>query len=391
MKILIISSVFPSPPNAGDKNRIYRFLEYLSRRHSVELVTTLVNGIDDPAEIEGLRRQVKTLRVVKINRRRIYAQAMLGPFRALPAVVSSYVNREMDRAVQKAVVTKPDVALLYQLRATLQTKRLQGIPTVLEYTDCLYLGYQEYATQASNLLAKAFYRYESRQLRKYEGWAGQAVKASTTTSEVDRQGLLAAGVNKIQVIQNGVVLPPVFKMNKDLSALFIGNPAYPPNRQALEFILDNVWPIVIKTFPQAKFYVVGRHQAGFEAKYCHHSGVIFTGLVEDLATIYDRVSVSLSPVFSGTGIRNKVLEAWAYGKIVIVTPKAVAGLPVENGREVVVVENAQVMSQALINVFQLPAEYDAMRQAGRSLVEKKFTWEAKAEELNQVLIRAAQV
>jgi polysaccharide biosynthesis protein PslH len=83
-------------------------------------------------------------------------------------------------------------------------------------------------------------------------------------------------------------------------------------------------------------------------------------------------------MISGSGIKNKVLEAMAAETPVVATSLAVEGLPVANGREVVIADGVSDMAAAIERLLAYEAERDALGRAARAFVERSFSWDACA-------------
>ena len=156
-------------------------------------------------------------------------------------------------------------------------------------------------------------------------------------------------------------------------AIFVANFAYEPNRTALRFLLDDVLPCVWDQLPDARLVLVG---AGLEQLPSADSRVLPLGFVEDLASAYAQARCAVVPLLHGGGSPLKLIEAFAYGLPVIATPRAVAGLDVQEGVDCLVAESPDAFAQALVQVLGNGAPEIA--RAGRKLAEERYSVEALA-------------
>ena len=138
-----------------------------------------------------------------------------------------------------------------------------------------------------------------------------------------------AGFPSADLIPNGVDADryrPSSAEEEPFTAVFWGRLDFGPNIQALEWFCAQVWPLVIQRHPSARFTIVG-FQPGDEARrLAALPGVTLRADVPDIQQIVHSHAVVVLPFTSGTGIKNKLLEAAAMGKAIVCTPTALAGL-----------------------------------------------------------------
>jgi glycosyltransferase involved in cell wall biosynthesis len=173
-------------------------------------------------------------------------------------------------------------------------------------------------------------------------------------------------------------IEPVTPLIGEHRALFVANFDYKPNRTALHFLLEEVFPLVWRELPDAKLVLVG---AGLGHPPSSDPRVETLGFVDDLRATYARASCAVVPLLQGGGTPLKLIEALAYGLPTIATPRAVAGLSLCNGEHCLVAESGQTFADALVKVLRYGAPRIA--SAGRMLAEQHYSIEAL-----QALLRA---
>ena len=109
----------------------------------------------------------------------------------------------------------------------------------------------------------------------------------------------------------------------------MANFGYAPNREGLDFLLEEVMPLVWAAQPRLRLNVAGR---GYEAQPGVDERVEVLGFVEDLEPLYTQAACALVPLLSGAGSPVKFIEALAHGLPVVATPRAAAGIDAESGR-----------------------------------------------------------
>jgi hypothetical protein len=160
-------------------------------------------------------------------------------------------------------------------------------------------------------------------------------------------------------------------------ALLVGNFEYAPNREGLQFLVDEVMPHVWATEPRLRLTVAGR---GFEAPARASERVEVLGFVERLDPLYARAACALVPLLSGGGSPVKFIEALAHGLPVVATPRGAAGVDAESGRHYIEGAGAEGFARALLEALD-PARGAAVAAAGRALAESEYSIEALARRL----------
>ena len=160
-------------------------------------------------------------------------------------------------------------------------------------------------------------------------------------------------------------------------ALLVGNFSYAPNREGLDFLLDEVMPRVWAVAPQLRLTVAGH---GFEAPAGADSRLSVLGFVDSLDDVYARAACALVPLLSGGGSPVKFIEALGHGLPVVATPRAAAGVDAENGRHYLEGSGADGFASALVDALD-PNRGAAVGAAGRALAETDYSIEALARRL----------
>lgn len=141
----------------------------------------------------------------------------------------------------------------------------------------------------------------------------------STTEAVDKVISLPFGCDRgnIQVWGSNTAVKNV---------LFLGNLYHSPNTKAVEFLATCVYPGVIDHLPEVKFFMVGDAPLWLIERY-QRENFLFLGKVADLNSVFKETTLAVSPVFSGTGIRVKVLDYCMADLPILCTTRAIRGLP----------------------------------------------------------------
>jgi len=160
-------------------------------------------------------------------------------------------------------------------------------------------------------------------------------------------------------------------------ALLVGNFDYAPNREGLDFLLDEVMPHAWAAEPRLRLIVAGR---GYEPPAAVDERVEVLGFVERLDSLYARAACALVPLLSGGGSPVKFIEALAHGLPVVATPRGAAGVDAESGRHYLEGAGAEGFARAVLEALD-PSRSGAVAASGRALAESDYSIEALARRL----------
>ena len=166
--------------------------------------------------------------------------------------------------------------------------------------------------------------------------------------------------------------------------LFTGTLSYPPNAEALLWLLRDIWPRIRDAHPTVRLLVVGRG-APAEAERLADERVELAGWVPDMRAAFARASVVLVPMRSGGGTRLKVLDGLASGRALLTTTMGAEGVELRDGEHAAVADGAEAFAAAALRLLGDTAERARLGAAGRALAEDVYDWAAIGARLGQLL------
>ena len=227
--------------------------------------------------------------------------------------------------------------------------------------------------------------YERRALRRMEGIA--------VTGPDDARWLRTITAHpRIRVIPNGVRVFPLDGLPGESDrplVIFTGVLSYGPNVDAVTYFAREVWPRVRKRVPRAEFRIAGRNPVPAVEMLEREPGVSVYPDVPDLTAAIRRAWLAVAPMRSGSGIKNKVLEAWAAGRPVVLSELATNGLdlegePGEAMRSLVCSDGAE-MIEAVVSLLEDAPRRRALGRTARNLAEDRHSWKAAGDRLADLL------
>jgi hypothetical protein len=204
-------------------------------------------------------------------------------------------------------------------------------------------------------------RHEAGRLRRFEAAALSEVDATIALSPEDAAAFRAAAPQAVV----RVIRPPMpetltasgSRLEGDPSLAWIGSGGWAANDDAVRWLVEDVWPAIAARLPTARLHLFGPQVRSAPRLVWHP-----TPLASAEAFAADAM---LLPLRTSTGVRMRILEAWARGVPVIASPAAVAGLATRANEDVLVAESADAFAEAAARVTTSPAFRGRLVAGGR--------------------------
>ena len=226
--------------------------------------------------------------------------------------------------------------------------------------------------------AACYRRLEEELLPRY----GMVLAASEPDAIVVRQRAPAASV---AVYPNSLPLMPVPEVSEEPIVVFSGNFEYHPNIDAVDFLVNSIWPEVIKKCPELRLRLVGRGDAFIRHLLPSGFDIELTGAVDDALPRIAAARIVVAPLRAGSGTRIKILEAWAVARPVVATLLAAEGLEYVKDRDLLIANEGHSIAGAIAGLNADREQRARIASCGRHLFGERYTWQAAWRELNAAL------
>jgi glycosyltransferase involved in cell wall biosynthesis len=229
---------------------------------------------------------------------------------------------------------------------------------------------------------------------RHERRVVRAVADTVVVGEHDAHWLSRISGRPVGVVPNGVVLGAVATPEQEAecpTVAFTGVLGYPPNVVAALYLADSIWPRVLAALPTAELVIAGRQPLPEITRLGERPGIRVCADVPDMDAVLRRAWLAAAPMRSGAGIKNKVLEAWAIGRAVVLSPLAANGLALDAEASRWIAASAPDAARLIV---QLLCSADERRRAGahaRALAAAHHSWAALAQQLSARIRRAASL
>jgi sugar transferase (PEP-CTERM/EpsH1 system associated) len=394
MRVLFIDSRLPYPPIRGDKLRVFNLLRRVARHHEVALIT-LIQKQEESKFVSDLRPYCSEIRTVYKPVFSSLFSCGVAVFDDIPFQVAYFRSRRMMRLVKEMIAEwKPDVVHTHYIRAAQYAADVSSVPRVLDLTDSFSLYLERLRAFTSNPFKRLFINLEYRRLRSYEPII-ENFDRNLMCSPIDREQVLRQAPHaRIDLLYNGVDLD-VFTHDErtqpeEYRIILTGNMSYFPNTDAAVYFVREIFPIIQKTIPSARLYVVGQRPPK-NVRQLASEAITVTGLVPDIAHEYMKSSVAVAPTRFGSGTLNKVIEALALGVPVVATTIGTSGLSaLRDGQEILVADDPRQFAEHVIRLLSDPPLRTRLAQAGSAYVRSHLSWDVLAEQLQSVYADVAE-
>jgi GT2 family glycosyltransferase/glycosyltransferase involved in cell wall biosynthesis len=190
----------------------------------------------------------------------------------------------------------------------------------------------------------------------------------------EAENVRAKAAAHVEVILTPHAVSPVAAADsgRDDTLFFVGSNTA-PNWVGLEWFFREVWPAVLAARPDARLNVAGSVARGLEGA---PEGVELLGVVDDLAPLYRDAGVVISPLRSGSGLKIKLIEAWAAGKAVVGTTVTAQGVEALAGEAMIVADDPLEFAQAVIRLLADASERRALGGKGLNAARERFSAQA---------------
>jgi sugar transferase (PEP-CTERM/EpsH1 system associated) len=428
VNILFIVHRIPYPPNKGDKIRSFNEIKYLAQKHNLYLAF-LVDDEKDLSHLDELRRYCVDFDYDVIKPRWQKFKSVPYVLTKKPLSVPYFYSKKLQAAIDKRLdEAKVDVVICFSSpmaeyvfrsktldvgdaqNAGIEQAELLNMPNkrsdrslprlIMDFVDVDSDKWRMYAGFSTFPLS-VIYRREWRTLMSYEQKIGAAFDRSIFVSDMEVELFTSCcprARNPALAIPNGVDYEyfnpgeddQSHKLNQQNqqtrpTILFMGAMDYFPNEDAVLYFAREVWPLVKRTMPDAKFVVAGgKPSKEVMALSEKDKDITVTGFVPDVRDYLKTADVFVAPLRIARGIQNKILEALAAGVPVVARPEAVQGLRDHNGC-LKVETTDDGFASAICDLIRNYTVRDKAITEARRFVTENHDWSSNFKKLGEML------
>lgn len=384
-KILLISRCPPYPIYLGDRLIIWHLARELSQRGYIIDLLAQYNQPDDLDQIDRYQAYFRQIKLFPETQRSNfdYLQRLIRPSTRFPTSADNSFSSDMWNTVEHYLKQYDyDVVQCFGGISVYEFYPLfADIPSVITPYES-YVLYLKRAIQQGDWRAQLTLPI----VRQYEKWMFTPFDRTVVIAQPDKETLLSIQPQlNIQVISNGIDLD-VFQLQEaqrvPSTLLFVGNFDYAPNQDAVNVLIEQIFPRVQQHIPDAQLQLVGNNPPEWMRNLASET-IEVTGHVPDVQPYLAQATAFVCPLRIGAGLKNKVLEALAMGIPVIATPLSVDGIRVIH-QESAWISKVENMAEDVVKILKDTALQHTLSQNGRKLIEAEYSWSQVATQYEQL-------
>ena len=392
--LLYLTHRIPYPPNKGDKVRSFNILRQLSRTHRVWL-GTFVDHRDDLQHVATLKQWCEQVCAIPIEPRIRRIASLRGLLRGEALSLPYYSSPRLAEWVARTIGEHDIRAAVAFSGPMAQYLDMPGLQRrVIDFCDVDSAKWAQYAPEHRWPMSW-LYRREGERLLAFERQAAAQVDASLFVTEAEAELFRHAApeaASCVGVMQNGVDADFFSPANAGKSPYPPGGPVivfsgamdYWPNVDAVTWFATELLPRIRQTVPDACFWIVGMNPAP-AVQALAGEGVAVTGTVPDVRPYIAHADVVVAPLRIARGIQNKVLEAMAMARPVVVSADSATGLAARPGHDFEIARDGDDTVRHVLALLADSARRSTMGAAARACVVEHYSWQAHLAQLDALL------
>ncbi len=391
MDLVIITSRVPYPLEKGDKLRVFHQIRYLSQKHNIYLLSLCANESEIQEGKAEMEKYCKEIHFFKIPLWKRYLQLPMALFYGMPFTVKYFFNGSIRNKIQRLILKINPDHIYCQLIRTASYVRKMPYTKTIDYMDSFSLGFKRRASRSSLFLKPAFY-LESKMLATYESSVYKDFNRHTIISKQDRESLDILSRENVQIIPNGVdqdFFYPRPASEPEYHLLFCGNMGYAPNVKAAQYIYE-LAPVLKNRIPNLKILIAGARPHPMVKKMHGKHGIVISGWMDDIREAYWNSMINIAPIFTGSGLQNKMLEAMACGIPCITTEIVGRSVGGQAEKDYLIAADKEEFSEKISALVNDSKKRNILAENGLKLIRKKFNWDHYSELLNDSIVKASE-
>jgi glycosyltransferase involved in cell wall biosynthesis len=369
---MLLSSRFPYPPIGWDRLKNYWLLKILSKYYKVHLVSITDKNIPEEFYIWADEIGI-TYKLFPKSKKDYYIASLKSLFNNKPLQVNYYYFKDIKKYIIDLIQKeKIDIGISTLVRTTEYLYDIE-IPKIFDMADSIGQNYKKSIKKVKSPFWKLIYLIESKRLLNYEN---KMINSFNVTFMFNKEEIKYFNNDKIKFLPHGVNedLLEYEKINNKYKSYvaFFGKMDYQPNIDAVLWFVENV---LNKLNKNIKFIIVGakptKQILNLANKY---KNTEVTGFVEDPYEILKSSLCVVSPMQTGGGIQNKILESMALGTINIVSSLASKPIGAKNKKDYIVLDNPNEIADTINDIYLNRNNYDSYKKNSRNFIKNNFTW-----------------
>jgi GT2 family glycosyltransferase len=374
LRVLFVSPYPICPPVHGGGVFMFQSLRQMSRLLDVHVVELLEYPWQE-ADNAALRRSCASVEWLVRPQTDDRDIGSLKPF-----AVREFFNEDLEWLIHRQIYTKRiDLIQLEYTPMAQYGGPFRQIPIALFEHDIYFQSVRRALGHMRGVVSEIKARMEYLRALHYELHALPACDQVQVCTAANRDYLLSFAPAMKYKVRHGL-RAGIDTMDYDfrtwgrepLTMLFLGSFRHDPNRVAMDWFAGEVLPLILKRQPDARLVVAGSDPPPGYAYSDFNGALQMLGYVPDVRGPLGRYAVFICPILSGSGVRVKLLEAFAAGMPVVSTTVGAEGLATRDGEFCALADDPAGFAERVLHLFEYPEEAAQMAERARAEVEANW-------------------
>ena len=385
MNILLICNKFPFPPRDGGSLASYNMAKGLAEAgNRVDLLAMNTSKhYSSDGNPDNVIPGINLTRKVYVDTSVSYTGLIVNfLFSSFPYNARRFINFEFERELDSMLLeTTYDIVQLEGLYLAPYVKNIRGNSDALivyRAHNIEHIIWESYCGRERNLLKKLYLGNLYKRIRSFEQNFVNEYDLLVSITNEDLEHFMRMGNKQPSIVAPFGMYPEKFPVcsrseRGDPCLQYIGALDWMPNIDGLDWFIRKVWGKLKNNRKELRFVVAGRNAKSDYTKHLVKNRIDFRGEVENASEYLLETGILVVPLFSGSGIRVRIIEAMLMGKPVIATSFAVSGIPVEGGTHLLIADDENAFAESVEMMLDDPEWAFRIGNNGRDFVLNHYT------------------
>lgn len=398
MKILILHNKFPYPAKDGGSIAVLNLAKSLANiGHQITFLC--FNTSKHYFNLKKLPKELKQC----IDFRTVYLKSDINPLKALfnllfsrlPYIAQRFKTKLFSKELSKVLTENSfdivQIEGLYMCQYIPVIKKFSKAKIAYRAHNIEHEIWQRTVQSEKNFLQKMYLKNLSKRLKRFEVNTLNSYDLLVPISHRDTSILNALGNTKPSIINiPGIDLNEkyIHSYQHKTNLFFLGALDWKPNQEGLVWFFESVWPEIWNRSNHLTLSIAGRNApAWLEKKIKQQSNVNYLGEIEEVEEFISTNGIMIAPLLSGSGIRIKIIEGLAYGKIIITSTIGAEGLDVEDKKNIFIADTKKEYMKCIDSILSMDeSEIKSFQKNAQDFYLNNFDNLASANKLSKFYI-----
>jgi glycosyltransferase involved in cell wall biosynthesis len=382
IKILQLCHKIPYPPVDGGSIAMHQLtVFFLNHGFKTKVVALNTGGkefsLENIPENYRIKTSFEALNIdTQINPGKAFISLFTGKSYNVSRFYSKAISNRLSRILDQEEYDFIQLEGLYLTPYIPIIRKKSRAKVVYRAHNIEHVIWKGLATKAKNPVLKLYLNQLASRLEKYEVGAIEQFDAICAISPSDMNYFVKNGFTGSSVVipvmihegDNGSLTPtPV-----PGTVFHLGSMDWRPNQDGVQWFLDMVWPKVLVQAPEMKFFIAGKKMPQRFLKYSGRNNVTVVGEVASASSFMADKHIMVVPLFSGSGMRVKIIEGMAAGKTIISTGLGAEGTGCRHNEQILIADNPDEMAELIVACYRKPEWAKAIAAKGTAFVKNHF-------------------